>query len=464
MKIVRLEAENFKILKAIQITPDGNIVTIGGNNDQGKSSILDAIWVALAGKAVAPAKPIRTGEEECRILLDVGEYVITRKFRLKEDGQFTDSVKVESGDGTRRFNSPQGVLDALMGQIGFDPFAFVKLKPDAQAELLLEMVPLPIDLEDLAQQDAADMENRRDLNREIRTLDGQIAGIPERTDLGDVPDRTALMNELATAADKNGEIERERARRDSELAIAIRLDAAAEDKRRDAQTRRDQAAQLINEAETLEAAADEDHAAADAKRKDVMDAPALQTPVNTEELRAKLTEADQLAGLVEGQRRRASLIAERDEKQAKSDAYTKALDDRESARQQALTEAKMPIDGLAFQINEKGKPVVLYKGVPFDQAGTAVKIRASTAIAMAANPELRVLRISDGSLLDENSMRIIAEMAEAEDFQLWIEVVGTGGVGVVIENGMVKGAELPEPTGKKAAGKAKAADKPETLL
>ncbi len=60
---------------------------------------------------------------------------------------------------------------------------------------------------------------------------------------------------------------------------------------------------------------------------------------------------------------------------------------------------------------------------------------------MAANPKLKVLRIQDGSLLDEQNMRLLTEMAEASDYQIWLERVDTSGkVGVVMEDGMVKGA------------------------
>ena len=50
-----------------------------------------------------------------------------------------------------------------------------------------------------------------------------------------------------------------------------------------------------------------------------------------------------------------------------------------------------------------------------------------------------MLRIRDGSLLDEDSLRAIAEWAEKNDYQLWIEKVDTTGkVGIVIEDGQVK--------------------------
>ena len=66
-------------------------------------------------------------------------------------------------------------------------------------------------------------------------------------------------------------------------------------------------------------------------------------------------------------------------------------------------------------------------------------------MAMAANPELRVLRIKDGSLLDDKNMALLASMAEADDYQIWIEVASsTSKVGVVMVDGSVAGAATEE--------------------
>ena len=47
-KIVRLEAENIKGIKAVDITaPAVNIIRITGANEQGKTSVLDAITMAI---------------------------------------------------------------------------------------------------------------------------------------------------------------------------------------------------------------------------------------------------------------------------------------------------------------------------------------------------------------------------------------------------------------------------------
>ena len=80
MRIIRLQAEGFKRLVAVDITPEGDLVEIRGNNGNGKSSVLDAIFAALGGAAAFPAKPVREGEEAAVIRLDLGELLVTRYF------------------------------------------------------------------------------------------------------------------------------------------------------------------------------------------------------------------------------------------------------------------------------------------------------------------------------------------------------------------------------------------------
>jgi hypothetical protein len=94
----------------------------------------------------------------------------------------------------------------------------------------------------------------------------------------------------------------------------------------------------------------------------------------------------------------------------------------------------MPIDGLA--IKEDG---VTFNGIPFEQLSSSEQLKVSLAIAMANNPALKVIRILDGSLLDADNMAIIEQMADKEDYQVWIEVVDSSGkVGFYIEEGEVK--------------------------
>ncbi len=470
MRIVQLHAENFKRLGVVEISPEGNLVTIGGKNGHGKSSVLDAIYVALMGRAVAPPQPIRKGEERATIRLDLGDIIVTRNFHQKEGMAYTDTLKVENADGLR-YSKPDTMLKSLLGEIGFDPFEFVNLKPKAQVARLLEMVPLSIDLDEFAAADASDFEKRRDVNRDVARLKAQVEAIPAEEVPADVPDRAALTDQLGNAANTNAEISREEQRREAERARIAGGRGQITDKRTRAEELRQQAHALDEEANDLEGKVN-------AAEKALDDLPALDPFVDTDEIRGQLREAEAVQAIADRQKRRADLAAELAAAEALSQSYTDAMAKRAKERNEALAEAEMPVPGLAFAIAEDGTATLTYEGLPFDkdQISTAAQLRVSTAIGMAANPRLRVLRIMDGSLLDEDSMRLLAEMAEAEDFQLWVEVVGDGGVGIIMENGLVKGA--PEPDGnqddssdepaaeEKPKGKAKkaAADKPDGSL
>ena len=52
--------------------------------------------------------------------------------------------------------------------------------------------------------------------------------------------------------------------------------------------------------------------------------------------------------------------------------------------------------------------------------------RVAFAIGASMDPDLRVMRILDGSLLDDDSMAILREMAAGHGYQLVVERVGSG--------------------------------------
>jgi hypothetical protein len=93
----------------------------------------------------------------------------------------------------------------------------------------------------------------------------------------------------------------------------------------------------------------------------------------------------------------------------------------------------MPVEGLGFDTDG-----VTFNGIPLAQVSAAERLRVSVAMAMSLNPTVRVIRITDGSLLDSDNMAIIADLADTNDFQVWIERVDeTGDVGIVIEDGVI---------------------------
>lgn len=426
MKIIKLNAENIKKLVAVEITPSGDIVTIAGKNGAGKTSVLDSIWWALAGTSHIQAQPIRKGQTKARIKLDLGELIVERKFT--ESGS---TLTVENAEGAR-FPSPQKMLDALLGELSFDPLAFSRMEPRKQFDELRRVSELDVDIDKLDALNKGDYAKRTDINRDAKAKRAQADGIVVGADnIGQPVDEAALVDQLQKAGETNTEIETRKARREAAQKDANQKKTAAVEARNNA-------AKLRAQADDLDKAATMALAEAAAIEKKIDEAPELPKPVDVTVLRQKIeqaratnkaiTERDQAAA------RKAQAVKESAALEAQSKTLTDGMEAREKAKADAIARAKLPVAGIGF-----GAGVVTYNGIPFDQASSAEQLRVSMSIAMAANPKLRVIRITDGSLLDDDSLAAITEMAKAGDYQVWIERVSMDGkVGILIEDGMVK--------------------------
>lgn len=425
MKILKFTAENFKKLKVVQITPTGNVVTITGANGSGKTSVLDAIYAALGGAKDLPPQPVRRGQLKAHVALDLGDITVIRKFS-KDTGT---SLVVEAKNGAR-YPTPQKMLDELLGKLTFDPLAFSRMEPKKQLEQIRSMVKIELDLDQLDRENASDFEKRTDLNREIKSLDAQGFGFtfPEDTPDEEI-DVSKLALELQAAGEKNAALEREKAdHRRIEHEINAHMELAA-GHRRAAEDFRERAVHLDLEAEA--------ETRKSLEKKSKLESTDIQAPVDAGEIRTLMSQAQTINAAVAKKKQQAAIFFSAKARRAKVDELTEAMAARTNAKQKAIAAAKMPIDGLSF-----GDGEVVYNGLPFSQASSAEQLRISVAVAMAANPKLRVLRIEDGSLLDENSMKILEQMVTTNDFQVWIETVNANAkVGVIMEDGEVKGAK-----------------------
>lgn len=397
MKIIKLTAENVKRLKAVEIQPDDTMQVISGRNAQGKTSVLDAIWLALGGGTASRGtpRPIRDGEDQASVTLDLGDLTVTRVWK----GDKT-TLTVTSADGAK-YSGPQGVLDALVGRLSFDPLAFTQLSAREQREALLDLVEIDVDLTDIDARRKRAFDERTEAGRQAKAL-------------GDSPDP------------------------DPSLPAAEVSASALIDQISDAST----AAQAVEKARHNVTAAEQHVADLEARLADARtrlglfrdEYAALPTPVDVSGLRTQLADVEDTNRRIRDNnalRQKATLRGRRQAEYAAMTDQIAALDAEKAA---ALARAAFPVEGLGF--DEDG---VTYQGVPFAQASAAEQIRVSLAMAMALNPKLRVIRILDGSLLDVDNLALIRELAADRDYQVWVERVADGtGMGVVIEDGQVQ--------------------------
>lgn len=407
MKIIQLTAENVKKLKVVDITPTKDFIQITGKNGSGKTSVLDAIWWALGGKDGIQDKPIREGAEKARIRLNLGDLVVERRFTANGT-----SLTVENADGAR-YPSPQAMLDELIGELSFDPLAFANMDARKQYDELKRVAKIEVNIEQLELLNKGDYEKRRDKNREAKELQARAGGYEFTFPASDSPvDVSALVGELQDAAQKNAEIERMAEKR-AEAAAAI------ERGKKEIAEHEARLIALRKVVEDLE--------------KGLASGEPLPNKVDVGDLRNRIEKAQLQNAEYARRKEQSELIAKAKGLEEESAALTKAMEDRDAAKSKALQEAKMPVAGLSLA---EGR--VLLNGLPFDQCSSAEQLRTSVAIAMAANPKLRVIRIKDGSLLDDDGMQLIAELAKDHDYQVWVERVDSSGkIGIVMEDGQV---------------------------
>lgn len=428
--IVGLRAENFKKISLVEVTPDGALVLVGGENEAGKSSVIDAVATVLGGAKLAPPVPVKRGQSKATVTATLGNGLkITRTFRF-HDGETTSTLDITNADGSASFKSPQAMLDRLLGDAPFyDPLAFVNLRPSDRREEVRRLVGL--DFSVLDGQRMKILGDRKIAANELRGLEVRMrVELPHKDAPAEEIDPDVVMAEI-DAADRTVDAyeEAKRLRRaaakrvtDNKLAIAAAdeslervLKALEEAKQRVADTRAETA--------LVEKAYDEFVAE---------EAAAQAAVTDPEPIRKRMKDLKTTNERVQHNRR----VAETAERAKKLEQDVVVLDGRvaviDDEKRAQLTAAPFPVPGMSFSDDD-----VLIDELPFSQASTARKLRASVAMVLARAGEVRVLLVKAGNDLDTKNLGLLAELAQEHRAQIWVERVTDDpkSVTVFIEDG-----------------------------
>lgn len=440
MKIVRLEASNFKRLRAVEIKPDGNVVRITGRNGAGKSSALDAIWAALGGERVSPPVPIRQGEERAEVNIDLGEILVRRRWTAAGS-----SIEVSNGKAT--FKSPQKLLDELVGKLCFDPLAFANAKPADQRASLLGLLGIEDRLAVVEAERKDAFDQRTQVNRDLKALEGQLAGTPAVDAPSEEVSVAALMEELKAARGKDFDRKTTFDRAGGLEAESNRLHGDKHRMRKEAEELEKKAAELRKKADEFEVEAGRRSSLAASARRE---ADAIAVP-DIAAIESKIAGADATNQKVRQAKARLDLQKRLEATRKSAETLTEAIAAAEKKKTELVATSPLPVVGLGF--SEAG---VTFNSVPLEQCSASERLKVSVAVAMALNPRLKVILVRDASLLDSANLRVLEELAKARDFQVWVEQVEESGkVGVFIEDGAVSavdGIPAPQPAPEAKAG------------
>lgn len=413
MKILNLQVQNVKKIRAIDITPKENTVIISGKNGNGKSSTMDSIAMLLGGKKLIPEQPVRIGENTASIKADLGAFVVTRHWTSPE----VSYLKLENKEGAK-FSNAQSMLDAIVGELSFDPLAFTTIEPRKRLEILRQLTKL-----DFTQMDREFHEltaKRRDIGRDRdlykAQLDTEFVSVMEDEEQKVAVNITDVQKQRAIAQQQNEMISKAKADRHNLVHQFDIIEKEIEQYKNlieIKQHQRDKLAKEIGEENN--------------RINSLVQIDLTKFDQQIEQHYKDQTKFQK----IEAKRR---ISAKYNECKNAWDKYTHTLEEIQTKKQKMLSETKMPIDGLAFGDNE-----ITYSGIPFGQLSQAEQIKISMAIATAMNPKLRVVMIYNGSLLDGSAMKFVQDFANEKDLQVWVERVAEGpdGSSVYIEDGAV---------------------------
>jgi predicted ATP-dependent endonuclease of OLD family len=447
--IVRVQAQNFKNVRALDITPNRYLTKISGANEAGKTSALDSIFYGLLGRKTLPANLIRQGQRKGHITIETTTHLITRT--LDEKG---GSLQIEVKATGNLLKAPDDWLEGIAGSLGFDPLKFMRMKPEDQFQTLKQLVPVAAEVDDLEVRNDADAETITRRKAEAKRLEAARDHINFDKALPAEPiDVGELLKHSREAADFNQQIERDKRQREDNARALAQIERSTKD-------RAERLRVLREEIEAIETAMRQEIDRAQALMDEEATWKPLPEPRDRSAIDTQITEANLRNQAIStnnaNKAQRESFEGQVDAIKTEITKLEEEVRNRKLAIAKALDTAQFPVPGLSFETMAEGsggrerknpKKTITYHGVPLADASTAQQIRVSTAIGMANKPELRFLLIREGSLLDDGNLAILEEMAHENDFQILMEVVDTSGkVGIFMEEGAVKSVNAePEP-------------------
>lgn len=415
VKIAALEAENVKRIKAVALTPSPTGLTIvGGNNNQGKTSVLDALAWALGGEKFRPTAAVRDGAlapPHLKVILSNG-VVVERKGK-------NSSLTVTDPTGQR---SGQQLLNAFMEPLALDLPRFMQASDKDKADTLLNIIGVGDALTGL------DREIKALYDR--RTVIGQIGAqkrhaAEELTEYPDAPSEPVSAIELIQQQQEillhNADNQRKRMKlaqlEEQEKQLGRRVQ------------------ELSQELEMVE------HQLT-AVQQDVQDATKTVAQLqdeSTAELEQSIRNVEEINRQVSANLAKSKAQDEAERYAQEYTALTEQIKAKRTARMDLLNGADLPLTGLGV---EDGS--LTYNGKHWQDMSGSDQLRVATAIVRRLNPDCGFVLLDKLEQMDLATLAEFGSWLQAEGLQAIATRVSTGGeCQIIIEDGRVKDAEEP---------------------
>lgn len=428
IKIASLTTENVKRVKSVHIEPSPNGLTIiGGNNNNGKTSILDAIAWALGGNKYRPSK----AQREWSVVPPTINLKLSNGLIVERKGKNSD-LKVTDPTGNK---AGQNLLDSFVEELAINLPKFINSSDKEKANTLLEIIGVGQQLYELECQEKEKYNMRRSI--------GQIADqkekfAKEQPFYPEAPKTLVSITDLITQQQdilaKNGENQRKRDMTDQLHRQATQLMAEIERQENTLANLKAQYQSVLRDYDVAQKTSEQ-----------------LQDE-STEELEESIANIEAINIKV-----RANLDREKAEQDAAEyrTQYSSLTTEIESLRKQRmdlLQNADLPLEGLSVEDGE-----LLYNGQRWDNMSGSQQLMVSTAIVRKLKPECGFVLIDKLEQMDMQTLNEFGAWLEQEGLQAIATRVSTGDeCSIIIEDGYVKNSEsapAAPPTPKWEVGK-----------
>ena len=423
VKITALEAENVKRIKAVALTPAPTGLTlVGGNNNQGKTSVLDALAWALGGERFRPTAAQRDGAvapAHLKVTLSNG-VVVERKGK-------NASLTVTDPTGRR---SGQQLLNAFVEPLALDLPRFMDASDKEKSDILLRIIGIGAELH------TRDLEIKGLYDK--RTFTGQLAAqkkhfAEEMISYPEAPDEPVSASELIRQQQdilaRNGENQRLRAQY---AELEQQVQQCVDELKRT----RERIATLQQLADELDAKHTKLFNQRETARKTVSQ---LQDE-STAELEASIRDIEETNRKVRANLEKSRAEDEAAQYTSEYDRLTESIQQKRADRMALLNGADLPLPGLSV---EDG--VLTYKGKHWRDMSGSDQLRVAAAIVRRLNPDCGFVLLDKLEQMDMTTLQEFSAWLEAEGLQAIATRVSTGSeCQIIIEDGMVKDAVPPE--------------------
>lgn len=410
MKINRLEIENVKRIKAVKIEPrESGLTLIGGNNNQGKTSVLDSIAWALGGERFKPSQATREGS-----VIPPNLHIVMNNGRKGKNS----ALKVTDPNGNK---GGQQLLNEFVEQLALDLPKFMESSGKEKAQTLLQIIGVGDQLVQLEKEEKELYQERLYVGR---TADQKEKFAKEQPYFPEAPkdliSPSDLIRQQQEILARNGDNQRKREN-------LHKLE-------QDYQKINEDLSELLAKQKRIE----EDLRIAR------LSAAGLQDE-STAELEESISNIEEINRKV-----RANLDKEKAEDDAKGyrsqyNKLTEKISDLRSKKNSLLDSAELPLPELSVAEGE-----LIYKGQKWDNMSGSERLKVSTAIVRKLNPDCGFVLLDKLEQMDMETLKEFGLWLESEGLQAIATRVSTGDeCSIIIEDGYVAGQEHPQPEQKK---------------